>query len=208
MTHTLHREGTLESLKGDYVVLAMPAQGYNVKGSGEKLQRVLKLAKHFNPVNIGENRATGSLAMFQYDTIANSVKDGSIVNLVFDNPRAVTRFLRALKKEDIGISIVVSGLLEEVKKCCHKAGLKPHTVNMSLGIHGKIDKLEPDKVRQITTMCGHGMIPGALVLDIVDKIKKGKITPEKASHELCKPCICGIFNPARSAILLAEMAKD
>src|SRR5665647_2073294 len=129
MTHTLHREGTLESLNGDYVMLAMPAQGYNVKGSGEKMQRFLKLAKQFNPVNIGENRATGSLATFQYDTIANSVKDGSIVNLVFDNPKAVIRFLRVLKKEDLGISVVVSGLMEVVKECCHKAGLKPHTVN-------------------------------------------------------------------------------
>lgn len=207
MTHTLHREGTLESLKRDFIVFVMPAQGKNVVGSGEKMQRFLKLAKQFNPVNIGDNRATGSLAAFPYDTIANSVKDGSIVHAVFDNAKAVVDFLRVLKKEDLGISVTVSGLMDTVAECCHQAGLKPHTVNMSLGIYGKLDKLAPDDVRQITTMCGHGMITGAMVLDLVDKIKKGRITPEKASQELCKLCICGVFNPVRSTEILAEMAK-
>jgi len=207
MTHTLHREGSVESLKNDYIVFVMPAQGYNVKGSGEKLQRFLHLAKQFNPVNIGDNRATGSLAAFPYDTIANSVADGSIVHAVFDNVEAVTKFLKVLKEEDLGISVVVSGLFEDVKECCSKVGLKPHTVNFSLGIHGRTDKLARDDVREVTTMCGHGMITGELVLDYVDKIKRGKISPEKASTELCKLCICGVFNPKRSAVLLEKMAE-
>jgi len=207
MTHTLHREGTIDGLKKDFVVFAMPAQGYNVPGSGLKLQRFLKLAKLFNPVNIGDNRATGSLAQFPYDQIAESVADGSIVHAVFDNVQSVIGFLRKLKEEDLGISITVSGLLEEVRKCCKEVGLKPHTVNLSLGIYGKKEKLASDDVREVTTMCGHGMIGGALVLDMVDKIKRGRITPEKASQELCKLCICGIFNPARCAELLEKMAK-
>lgn len=207
MTHTLHREGTVESLRGDYVVLMMPAQNRNVIGSGEKMTKFLKLAKDFHPVNIGDNRATGSLAAYPYDTIAESVRDGSIVSVVFDNPEALIGFLRAVKEADLGISVVVSGLMESVHECCHQAGLKPHTVNMSLGIHGRTEKLAPDNVRAITTMCGHGMITGALVLDLVDKIKKGRTTAEAASTEMCKLCICGIFNPARSALLLTEMAK-
>lgn len=207
MTHTLHREGSIESLKKDYVVFVMPAQGYNVEGSGEKLQRFLRLAKQFNPVNIGDNRATGSLAAYPYDLIADSVRDGSIVHVVFDNPEAVVKFLRVLKQEDMGISVIVSGLMDAVGECCKEAGLKRHTVNLSLGIHGKTEKLAPDNAREVTTMCGHGMITGAMVLDMVDRIKAGRTTPEKASQELCKLCICGVFNPARSAELLAAMAK-
>lgn len=207
MTHTLHREGDVESLQGDYVVLMMPTQNKNVEGSGEKMQRFLKLAKDFNPVNIGDNRATGSLAQYPYDTIAESVRDGSIVSVVFDNPQALIGFLRAVKKADFGISVVVSGLMDSVHACCHEAGLKPHTVNMSLGVHGRTEKLAPEKVRALTTMCGHGMITGALVLDLVDKIKKGRMTAEAASNELCRLCICGIFNPARSTLLLNAMAK-
>lgn len=207
MTHTLHREGTVESLNKDYVVFVMPAQNLNVKGSGEKLQKFLHLAKQFNPVNIGDNRATGNLAAYPYDTIANSVADGSIVHAVFDNPKAVIGFLRVLKEEGLGISVVVSGLFEEVKDCCSQVGLKPHTVNLSLGIYGNKEKMDRDDVREVTTMCGHGMITGALVLDLVDKIKNGRKTPEAASQELCKLCICGVFNPIRSALLLAEMAK-
>lgn len=69
MSHTLHREGTVESLKGDYVVLCMSAQGLNKEGSGPKFQRYFEIARQFHPVNIGENKNTGSLAAFDYDTI-------------------------------------------------------------------------------------------------------------------------------------------
>ncbi len=207
MTHTLHREGSVESLKKDFIVFVMPAQGYNVKGSKEKIQRFLNLARQFNPVNIGENRATGSLLQYSYDEIVDGVKDGCITLVVFDNAPAMYAFLKALKEEDLGLSVVVSGLLEETKKACCEAGLKPHTVNLSLGIHGKTELLPPKDVLEVETMCGHGMITAKLVTDLVEKIKKGITTPEKASELMCKLCICGAFNPTRSAELLREMAE-
>ena len=206
MSHTLHREGSIESLKGDYVVLCMSSQGRNVVGSGPKFQRYFEIARQFDPVNIGENKNTGSLAAFDYDTIVEKTNDGCVCLVVFDDPQKVIGFLQALKKEDLGLSVVVSGLMDQVKECCDQAGLKVHTINLSLGVHGKREKLVGDKEREVTTMCGHGMVTGAMVLYYVDRIRRGLCTAEYASNELCKLCICGAFNPARSAKLLQAMA--
>ncbi len=206
MSHTLHREGSIESLKHDFVVLCMSAQGLNVEGSGPKFKRYFEIARQFHPVNIGENKNTGSLAAFDYDTIVEKTNDGCVCLTVFDNAKNVIDFLRALKKEDLGLSVVVSGLMDQVKECCGEAGLEVHTINMSLGVFGRTAKLPGEKEREITTMCGHGMITGDLVLYHVDRIRRGLETAGEASKEVCKLCICGAFNPARGAILFQAMA--
>jgi len=206
MSHTLHREGSVESLRNDFVVLCMSAQGKNVEGSGPKFQRYFEIARQFNPVNIGENKNTGALAAFDYDTIVEKTNDGCVCLVVFDDEKNLIGFLQALKKEDLGLSVVVSGLMDQVKECCEHADLKVHTINMSLGVFGKREKLVGEKEREITTMCGHGMITGDLVLYHVDRIRKGLETAEHASNEVCKLCICGAFNPARGARLFQAMA--
>ena len=206
MSHTLHREGSIESLKGDYVVLSMAAQGFNTEGSGPKFKRYFELARQFHPVNIGENKNTGALAAFDYDTIVQKTTDGCVCLVVFDDPNNLIGFLEALKKEDLGMSVVVSGLMDQVKECCDTVGLKVHTLNLSLGVFGKRDKLAGDKEREITTMCGHGMITGDMVLYHVNRIRRGFETAETASNEVCKLCICGAFNPSRGAKLFQAMA--
>lgn len=206
MSHTLHREGSVESLKGDYVVLCMSAQGVNKERSGPKFRRYFEIARQFHPVNIGENKNTGSLAAFDYDTIVEKTDDGCVCLAVFDDPRNLVGFLGALKKEDLGLSVVVSGLMDQVKECCGEVGLKVHTVNLSLGTFGKTEKMAVEKEREITTMCGHGMITGDLVLYHVERIRKGLETAGHASNEVCKLCICGAFNPARGAVLFQAMA--
>ena len=95
----------------------------------------------------------------------------------------------------MGISVIVSGLMDEVGECCHKAGLTPHTVNLSLGIYGRLDKLPGEKPMEIMTMCGHGMITADLIWHMVNRIKKGLVTSEEAARQLGALCICGVFNP-------------
>ena len=51
MTHTLHRSGTVESLKNDYVILVMPAQGFNNEGAAPKMRGVLEIILNHNPVS-------------------------------------------------------------------------------------------------------------------------------------------------------------
>lgn len=207
MSHTLHREGSIESLSKDFVVLAMPRQGYT-EGSGEKLRAFMDLAQKHNPVNLGNSKAGNIFNLPNgYADVRSRTKDGGICHAVLKSPEDVQNFLVDLKEADLGLSIVVSGLFETVGECCHKAGLNPHSVNMSLGIFGKTEKLVPDAEREVTTMCGHGMVTGDLVLGMVNRIKKGAITPHKASEELCALCVCGIFNVERCAELLLKMSK-
>jgi hypothetical protein len=202
VTHTLHRIGTADGLSGDYVILCMRAAGINDVGSDAKLQEFLRIATDHDPKNIGSVR----MNMFSHkpaEVIANA---HSIAHAVFDNQQAVTQVLRELKQADLGLSIVVSGVLDSVNECCQQAGLKRHTVEFSLGIWGMTDKLPSNEVLEVTTMCGHAMVSAKLVESIVADIRKGAKNPDGAAKELASHCCCGVFNPARAARLLAEMA--
>jgi hypothetical protein len=125
--------------------------------------------------------------------------------VVFKDKESLIACMKELKEKDQGISIVVSGLFEEVFDCCNKAGLKPPLIEFALGIHGNTKKLWPPEILDFVTMCGHGLVSGRLVKKMVENIKKNKSTVEKAAIELAKPCLCGIFNPHRAAKLLQKM---
>lgn len=207
MTHTLHREGSVKDLEKDFVIIAMPTQGINIEGSGEKLKKFLTMAKKYNPINSGDSKQGNQFILGGIDNLIDRVKDGGICHVVLNDPESVLSFLRDLKEEELGISITVSGLMDVVDECCQKTGIKRNSVNMSLGIHGNTKKVVEDDVREVTTLCGHGMVTGGLVINMVDKIKKGRLTPEKASDELAALCVCGIYNTERSADILRRMAS-
>jgi len=203
MTHTLHRRGTAESLSEDYVLIMLRAVGINDSGYLPKVQEFLRIALRHNPVNIG-SEMKGSLYEFKPEEIIAGAKGDS--HVVFDNPQALAAFLRDLKEADLGLSVVVSGIFENVDECLEKAGLKHHTANFSLGIWGKTEKLPGDDILEITTMCGHAMISTSLVEAMVAEIKAGRKTAEEATRVLTPNCTCGVFNPIRAAKLLAAMA--
>lgn len=202
MTHTLHRRGTAESLNEDYVLLCMAEPGINDSGSTPKLREFLRIAMRHNPKNIGEMAFGNMYSHKSEEVIANARK---IVHAVYDNSEAVVQVLKELKDADLGLSVVVSGILDSVNECCQKAGLKRHTVEFSLGIWGKTDKLPLDDILEVTTMCGHGLVPTNLVESLVEDIKNGTKKPEDAGKELAVHCCCGVFNPTRAAKLLAAM---
>ena len=54
MTNTLHRYGSADSFKDDYIVFAIPARGINDEGAVEKEKRFLEIARKHNPVNMGD----------------------------------------------------------------------------------------------------------------------------------------------------------
>jgi len=205
MTHTLHRQGTPESLSRDYPLVAVMAHGFNDKGGGPKLGRFLEICWKHGPVNLGDMKQ-GSVFTYDAADIYKNVSDTTIVECCFDDLNKVEAVLRDLKEEDIGVPVVVSGLIDEVDKCCKKVGLQIHTVAQSLGVWGKTELLPSKEVLEITTMCGHAMVAAHYVEKMIEDIKKGKTTPEKAARKLAKPCECGIFNPNRAAELLAKAA--
>ena len=206
MTHTLHREGEPASLMEDFPMLAIRAKGYNEEGNVWRLQKILELAARYPIVNFGDIK-NGPKFTTSLEQILKSDLDLPLVHMVFTSREDMTRYMEDLKKADLGISVVASGLFEEIFQCCKKAGLKPHTVNYSLGVHGRTEKLPPKEMLEITTMCGHALVAQNLVKKFIEDIRKGKETCEKAAEKLAKNCLCGIFNPKRAAELLRLIAK-
>jgi hypothetical protein len=204
MSHTLHRRGTPESLKNDYVIFAMSAKGLNEVGSKIKLKRFLEIISSFNPVNLGDMR-TGNRFITSTEVIIDSTQDTSIVHGVFDNRETLIKALQAVKEADLGISVIVSGLLDAVDECCREAGLARHTCETSLGIWGRTERLPDEDILRFTTMCGHGQVPFNLVIKMIEDIKTDRLTVREAAEELSKPCQCGIFNPNRAAEMLEEI---
>lgn len=148
MTHTLHRVANLQDFKEDYVILVMPAKGINNdENIVEKLRKFLGIFERHNPVNMG-GIGIGHL----YDSTADRIIDNvyselPMVHGVFSNREDLVAALKDIKVEDMGISIIVSGLVDSVDCCAKEAGLKRHSVNYSLGIWGDKTKLPDETLR-------------------------------------------------------------
>ncbi|MFX1592517.1 MAG: hypothetical protein ACFFCL_07485 [Promethearchaeota archaeon] len=192
LTHSLHRIGTYEDLKTDYVILACLAKNLNRETQeGRKgLIKIARILKKNSPINI--------IPEFTWNI-------SPVVTAVYDNIETVKGIVKTLKEEDIGISIVVSGLISEIKQAVEEIGLHMHTVHFSLGTFGKKELLPDKKVLEISTMCGHHCISPQSIRYYSELIKKEKITVEKAARKLAKPCVCGIFNINRAISILEQM---
>jgi len=204
MTNTLHRRGSREDLQGDYVVFATTAGGYNREGSAEKLRTFMRIALKHNPVNISDSKQ-GVKHKKDLDEMIANMTDSSGAACTFDNLDSVRDMLLDLKEADPGISINVSGLLDEVDECCKSIGINRHSVEHSLGISGQIDRLPNREILELNTLCGHGMISFNLIKRMIDLVKLNKLTPKQAAQYLAKPCVCGAFNPKRAEMILEKM---
>lgn len=207
MTHTLHRQGTPENLTNDYVVFAMAAQGVNRDGAAPKLKRFLEMALKYNPVNFGDMK-TGNAISVGKEKVMDGIRDNSIVHAVYTNDETVATLLNELREADLGMSVVVSGLLEHADQCCKKAGIQRHTVEHSLGMWGRVERLPEQEVLELSTMCGHGMVSFNLVKDMAEQVEEGTLTANEAARELASNCHCGVVNPARAEQLLQKIVKD
>jgi hypothetical protein len=210
MSHALHRHGTTEQLQNDYTFYARASRYVNRDGCGPKLRKILSIAlSEPNLINYGSSQAGKSYeAGLKPDEYAATLDKAYGVAGCFSDKEAVRSFLKKLKEADTGISIVISGLIDEVAQIAKEIGLKPHTAFLSLGVHGKRALLPEDEVQQVTTMCGHGMIGSKLTKVVMDRVKRGKITPEKGAHLLAQPCPCGIFNTTRCRTILEECKRE
>jgi hypothetical protein len=207
MTHTLHRLGSPENLKDDFVVFAMSAKGINEKGSAKNLRRFLAIAHEFSPINAGDMK-TGNILTHSIEDILDNIQDVSIVHAVFTKEETVAALLKRLEAEDLGISVVISGLINRVEEIGNQTQIKQHTVECSGGIWGRTDKLPDAATLQITTMCGHGMVAASLVEHYARLIRRDKISADEAARELAKPCVCGVFNQARAARLIMAVVNQ
>ncbi len=221
MTHTLHRVGRRESLERDYVVYGLASNVEMIRGNEpvykktkELLTRFMEICDSHGPVNMGviypspEPYSKTIAKGYTWEDMEPDMMDYTDNLAVFDDVEKVKRVLNELKEEDMGLSIVVSGVFDRVFECCREAGLTPHTVNLALGIKGNKELLPPRKTLEVVTMCGHGLVSRYLVEDLVKRIRKGQLTAEEAAKRLGANCVCGAFNTQRAAGILDEIAAE
>jgi hypothetical protein len=209
MTNTLHRQGTLENLRNDYIIFIHLAKGINDKGSAPKIQEFIRICLKYHPINMGFVKQ-GNIFQddFNIQKVISTLEDGTIVAAVFKDLDTLEQVIRDLIQADLGISINISGLLDEVQACCRKAGVERHSVEHSLGVWGSKDRLPEKNILELNTMCGHGMVSFNLIRKMIDYVKLRRLTTKEAARILAKCCECGAFNPARAEMLLEKVRKE
>jgi hypothetical protein len=207
MTNTLHRRGTPESLKNDFVIFCLPARGVNAEGSAAKVKEFMRICLKYKPVNLGDGRHGNALQERNRDLEAflAQKKDGEMAAAVFTDMETLGKVISELIQADLGISINVSGLFEEVRACCRKGGIERHSVEHSLGFWGAKDRLPEREILEVNTLCGHGMVSFNLIRKMVEYVRLRRLTPQKAAQIMARCCECGAFNPARGEHLLRKI---
>ncbi len=126
---------------------------------------------------------------------------------VYDNKESVQKVVNDLVDAELGLSVTVSGIFDEVFDICENAGIKAHTANMSAETLGNMSLMPEPETLEFTTMCGHAFVASNLVRHLLDRVKGGKITPERASVEMAKQCTCNFFNVERATKMINEYVE-
>ncbi|MFZ5943256.1 MAG: hypothetical protein ACOYVD_04045 [Bacillota bacterium] len=203
MTHSLHRSGSIESQKKDFNWFMYQTKGVNDTNIKVKALEFIAVAEALGSENWGDVK-TGPITQYPSEYIKERIIDKSRIRGVFTKKEQVVEFLKQIKAKDLDQSVVITGVLSEVLPACEEAGVKPHSINYSLGVWGKKDNLPDDTTLSITTMCGHHMIPPKFVEHMFDQVRKGRLTEDEAAIKLANFCYCGIFNQVRCAEIITE----
>lgn len=206
MTHSLHRSGPIESQKKDFNWFMYQTKGVNDVNIKEKALEFIAVAEAVGSENWGDVK-TGPITQYSPEEIKEKITDKSRIRGVFTKREQVVEFLKRIKEKDLGLSVVITGVLSEVLPACEEAGVTPHSINYSLGVWGKKEKLPDDTTLSITTMCGHHMISPKFVQYMIDQVRKGLLTADEAAIKLANFCYCGIFNQVRCADIISETVK-
>lgn len=201
MTHSLHRCGKAQEL--DYVWLLYHVKNINDQDLQERISAAADIAVELGTVNWGDVKS-GPMVCLSNEEIKSRITDKSRIRGVFTSKAQVIEFLERMKRADMGLCVIIAGLLDEVLDACKQNDISPHTINYSLGVFGKKELLADEATIGITCMCGHHMVPDGYVAKLRSKVKKGKISPEKAAKKMAVMCPCGIFNQHRAEVLLKK----
>lgn len=225
MTHSNHRRGSRDSLEGDYVLfLCYDKLGQDLKRRGSpdvieryapKTRTALEICARHNPVGISTtDGVTGESVRYmkgwdrgsKVEEILNA-PDTSLCNAIFVSKEDLGAALKELKEADLGISVVVSGIFDDVFEGCAGMGVGPHTVNMSMGTLGRTDLMPEAPILEIVTMCGHSYISPYLVEHMIERVRDDRLSPEQAAVELGAQCTCNFFNVDRAAKLIHKLTS-
>ena len=202
MTHTLNRTGLApEKDASEYIFLCMiPAASKGQKT--EEMALICDILVKHQPANM-----IGVPAGLDEAGLDKMARRSTILTAVFNDKKAVMAVVEEIKKQQPGVSVVLSGLFDEIDGICDSTGTCAHTHNISVGVFGKTACLPDPKTLEITTQCGHALISARYVAHVANQIRKGKLTCEEGMAKLVKPCVCGVANPKRIKHTLEEMTR-
>jgi hypothetical protein len=206
LTHSLHRRGEVEDLEEDFIMLFLLSR-IKPQGTFETMRQIWQVLSRYEHklVNYGTpdpHRDGGQLHNLEE---LKTKADSRMIMAVFKDRENMTECLKEIVRKNLHVSLVISGLYKETGKACRESGLSPHTVNLSLGVHGNTRRLPEENVLEIHTMCGHAMVSSRLIVHMAEEIKKGRTTCREAAKELSRMCDCGIFNTYRAEKVLGKM---
>ena len=222
MTNTLHRFGKPDDLKDDYIAFTLTCSGINDIGAVQKARDFLRVALKYNPVNLAGNSKYGPIfrpeknlnplklyARGRKETVPpeqamEEMRPPGAALVVFDNKQALEGFLKEIGEMDLGLSVNVSSLVEDIREMAPRTGVLPHSINYALGFRGNLYRLPDQYVLALTTMCGHGLIASNFARKMIDMVKEKRLAPEKAARYMAKFCVCGAFNTSRAVRILRE----
>jgi hypothetical protein len=210
MTHTSQRRGLDSSRPGEeLIVLAITPSAYRSKeGIREAVNELaVMLLKH------GRNH----WPEWTNDRLAD-IPNGSFPGTMaaaFTEVRKVENLLNDLKKEWLPrnkekgypISIVLTGLTDDVHAICEKTGFKENTYLHSLGFFGRTEELPSDDEMCLITMCGHGLIARNRIENLLRALRDGELTLEEAAADIALPCSCGIGNKERAEKIFTRLSN-
>ena len=219
MTNTLHRYGKGDTLHNDFIVFAMAGKGFNDQGALEKAKIFLRTAIKYRPINMGNAlvnslyRPEKDLSFIKlyfvgrkekttYEQLIEEMPAPGSAAVVFDDPGLVKNFVADIKKLDLGLSVNISALVDDVREICGEVEITPHAVEYTLGFYGNTDRLPDSETLSISTMCGHGMVSSHFARKMMDRVKEGRMKPDEAACCMAKFCVCGVFNISRAMKIL------
>lgn len=206
MTHSLHRRGPVEDLKNDFVILSNTSR-VNKERTKPLLSKVAEMVLDVGPSNVGSSVLRTCVPLgLDKEKFIERIPEAHALLSSWSSKEKVREMLRRLKEANMGISVTVSGVIDEVIPMAQELGIKPHTINLSMGILGNTKKLPPEEIMEFTTMCGHSLISANLVKKGIAEVAAKRMTSREASMMLGRPCVCGIYNLDRSDGLLDRRA--
>lgn len=201
MTTVLHRSTKKEHLSRDFAIKNKPAKGFDdvspeAKEKAIEITRKIAMIIHNNrPVNMGQGRVGCLCQGRSVGDIMDGLKNlGGLSASIFDNKAAALKTLREITEGDFGQSVTVAGDIGDIFEICKEIGTEPHTAIVPLGIWGKTELLPREGIKELTMMCGHGLISAYFCEHLVAQVKNNELSCDEAVKELSRVCICGAFN--------------
>jgi hypothetical protein len=168
----------------------------------------MRICLKYHPVNMGDSKQGNMLQDDIYiEKLISNQQDGAGATAVFTDLDTLRKVVEELIHADLGISINISGLMDEVQGCCRRAGIERHSAEHSLGFWGARDRLPEREILEFNTLCGHGMVSFNLIRKMIEYVKLRRLTPKKAARIMAKCCECGAFNPVHAEILLEKVRQ-